>query len=83
LWNGPVGVFEFPRFATGTKAILDALREATKKGCMTVVGGGDSCAAVAKWNAEHELSHVSTGGGASLELLEGHNLPGIEALQDE
>ena len=83
LWNGPVGVFEFPRFATGTKAILDALREATRKGCMTVVGGGDSCAAVAKWNAESELSHVSTGGGASLELLEGHTLPGIEALEDE
>lgn len=71
LWNGPMGVFEWDTFAEGTRAVLDALVEATEAGCITIVGGGESAAAVGKWNCEHKLSHVSTGGGASLELLEG------------
>lgn len=80
LWNGPVGVFEFDKFATGTRAVLDAVVEATKKGAITIAGGGDTATAVAKWDAEDKLSHVSTGGGASLELLEGKELPGVTAL---
>lgn len=71
LWNGPMGVFEWPNFANGTLAILNSMVEATAKGCITIVGGGDSAAAVSKWNCEKKVSHVSTGGGASLELLEG------------
>ncbi len=74
LWNGPMGVFEWDTFAEGTKAVLDALVQATEAGCITIVGGGESAAAVSKWNCEHKLSHVSTGGGASLELLEGKKL---------
>jgi len=80
LWNGPPGVFEFDNFAKGTKALLDAVVEATKQGAVTIVGGGDTATAVAKWDAEDKISHVSTGGGASLELLEGKVLPGVEAL---
>ena len=71
LWNGPVGVFEFEKFSKGTRAVLDAVVEATKKGACTIAGGGDTATAVAQWDAEDKLSHVSTGGGASLELLEG------------
>lgn len=71
LWNGPMGVFEWTNFANGTVSILNAIVDATTKGCITIVGGGDSAAAVSKWNCEKRISHVSTGGGASLELLEG------------
>lgn len=72
LWNGPMGVFEWTNFANGTLSILNAIVDATEKGCITIVGGGDSAAAVSKWNCEKKVLHVSTGGGASLELLEGN-----------
>jgi phosphoglycerate kinase len=82
LWNGPMGVFEKPPFDAATKAIAQALAAATKKGATTIVGGGDSAAAVAEAGLESQMSHVSTGGGASLEFLEGKTLPGVAALDD-
>ncbi|KAF9167847.1 phosphoglycerate kinase [Actinomortierella ambigua] len=82
LWNGPAGVFEFDAFASGTKALLDAVVSATAKGAVSIVGGGDTATAAKKWNAEDKISHVSTGGGASLELLEGKDLPGVVNLSD-
>lgn len=83
LWNGPAGVFEFPNFANGSKAMLDACLEAEKNGSTVIVGGGDSATLVAQNNAEDQISHCSTGGGASLELLEGKTLPGVAELSSK
>ncbi|KAH8911138.1 phosphoglycerate kinase [Coniochaeta sp. PMI_546] len=82
LWNGPAGVFEFEKFAKGTKATLDAAVEAAQSGKIVIIGGGDTATVAAKYGVEDKLSHVSTGGGASLELLEGKALPGVVALSE-
>jgi phosphoglycerate kinase len=83
VWNGPMGVFEMEAFNKGTFAIAQALADATKNGTITIVGGGDSSAAIAQANLKEEVSHVSTGGGASLEYLEGKILPGIAILDEK
>ena len=83
VWNGPMGVFEMPNFANGTLEVARVLADATKNGATTIVGGGDSAAAVVQAGFERSISHVSTGGGASLEFLEGKPLPGVEALDKQ
>ncbi|KAJ3990062.1 phosphoglycerate kinase [Lentinula detonsa] len=83
LWNGPPGVFEFPAFSAGSKALLDANIEAASKGAVVIVGGGDTATLVAQHKSEDKLGHVSTGGGASLELLEGKVLPGVAELSEK
>jgi phosphoglycerate kinase len=80
VWNGPMGVFEFASFEAGTKGVMDAAVAATAAGCVTIIGGGDTATCCKKYDTEDKVSHVSTGGGASLELLEGKVLPGVAAL---
>jgi phosphoglycerate kinase len=82
LWNGPMGVFEMEKFEQGTKAIAEAVVKATENGAFSLIGGGDSAAAVAKFNFTNEVSYVSTGGGALLEYMEGKELPGVKAINE-
>lgn len=82
LWNGPMGVFEMQKFEAGTKAVAEAVVEATEKGAFSLIGGGDSAAAVAKFGFEEQVSYVSTGGGALLEYMEGKELPGVKAINE-
>ena len=81
LWNGPAGVFEFDNFTAGSRAIADAVVEATKNGAFSLVGGGDSVACINKFGLADEVSYVSTGGGALLEAIEGKVLPGVAAIE--
>ncbi|KAG1662126.1 hypothetical protein FOA52_012988 [Chlamydomonas sp. UWO 241] len=83
VWNGPMGVFEFPNFANGTVSVANKLAQLTPEGCITIIGGGDSVAAVEQAGVADKMSHISTGGGASLELLEGKVLPGVAALNEK
>jgi len=82
VWNGPMGIFETDEFAGGTIKMAKAIAEATQKGAVSIIGGGDSVAAIAKAGVTDKISHISTGGGASLEFLEGKVLPGVAALTD-
>merc|ERR1712176_1056757 len=83
IWNGPMGVFEMSKFETSTKSLMDEVVAATQAGAITVIGGGDTATACKKYNTEEKVTHCSTGGGASLELLEGKDLHGISALSDK
>ncbi len=83
IWNGPAGVFEFPAFEKATKAMADAIVVATQSGATTIIGGGDTATAAKKYGADKKVTHTSTGGGASLEFLEGKVLPGVAALSDK
>ena len=83
VWNGPMGVFEMPAFARGTLEVAKAVAAATSAGAISIVGGGDSVAAVHQAGLAGAISHISTGGGASLEFLAGRKLPGVEALTDK
>ena len=83
IWNGPAGVYEWEKFQAGTRGMLDACVEAKNKGARAVIGGGDCGACAGKWGYADKITHVSTGGGASLELLEGNNMPGLMALSDK
>ncbi|MBE8715421.1 phosphoglycerate kinase [Sphingobacterium hungaricum] len=82
IWNGPMGVFEFDTFAKGTKAVADAIVTATERGAFSLIGGGDSAAAISKFGMTEHVSYVSTGGGALLEYMEGKTLPGVKAIED-
>ena len=83
LWNGPAGVFEFDNFSGGSRAIAEAVAEATKEGAFSLIGGGDSVACVNKFGLADQVSYISTGGGALLEAIEGKVLPGVAAIQGE
>eukprot|EP00128_Syssomonas_multiformis_P008141 Colp12_sorted_trinity150504_noHs@34882 len=83
VWNGPAGVFEMSKFEKGTKSMMDAVVEVSGKGAVTIIGGGDTATCAAKWGTEDKVTHVSTGGGAALELLEGKVLPGVASLTDK
>jgi phosphoglycerate kinase len=83
VWNGPMGVFEKSTFAKGTNAVAQLLVDRTKAGAITIVGGGDSAAAIEEAHLADQITHISTGGGASLEMLEGKTLPGVAALKDK
>ena len=83
LWNGPMGVFEMSNFQAGTKHVADAIVTATEKGAFSLIGGGDSVAAINLFNLADKVSYVSTGGGAMLEYLEGIELPGIKAIREK
>ena len=82
LWNGPMGVFETKAFSTGTSVIANAIAKATSRGTVSIIGGGDTAAAVNALGLAASMSHISTGGGASLELLEGRTLPGLRGLEE-
>jgi len=82
IWNGPMGVFEMKSFEAGTKSMMDTMVEVTKTGTVTIIGGGDTATACKNYDTEDKVTHCSTGGGASLELLEGKVLPGINTLTD-
>ena len=83
LWNGPAGVFEFDNFTGGSKAIAEAIAEATKNGAFSLIGGGDSVACINKFGMADQVSYISTGGGALLEAIEGKVLPGVAAIRGE